>query len=76
MKNLNWMGFGAGVLIAAQFLVAWAFIEESNTLERELEAVRDSAAALIVPSCKVTSHHITPGGDLMIVWLCPGEYLE
>ena len=41
MKNRNLMALAA-LLIAGQGFVAWAFIEETHTLERELMAVRDS----------------------------------
>ncbi len=41
MKNRNLMALGV-LLLAGQAFVAWAFIEESNALERELVAVRDS----------------------------------
>lgn len=39
--NRSLMAF-AVLLIAGQGFVAWAFIEETHTLERELVAMRDS----------------------------------
>ena len=47
MKNLNWMGYGVGLLIAGLFIVAWAFIEEAGNLQRELVALRDSVAVRV-----------------------------